>query len=87
METHRTEWLRCDIVFSSCTLWAVRCVCVSGVPWANEREKLGEEQQGGLRRLTPLPTDTPAASQPSALASSGAPLRGRIVYQGLFYVK
>lgn len=41
-------------------------LCTSRVPWANEREKQGEEQQGGLCRLTPLPTDTPSPlpSQP-----------------------
>lgn len=60
---------------------------MSSVPWANEREKQGEEQQGGLCRLTPLPINTPAPPQPSALTASGAPLRGRIVYQGLLYIK
>lgn len=62
-------------------------LCMSSVPWANEREKQGEEQQGGLCRLTPLPTDTPAPLQPSACTASGAPRRGRIVYQALLYIK
>lgn len=67
------------------TLLAV--LCMSSVPWANEREKQGEEQQGGLCRLTPLPSNTPAPPQPSAFTASGAPRWGRIVYQGLFYIK
>lgn len=68
-------------------LYTLAVLCMSSVPWANEREKQGEEQQGGLCRLTPLPTNTPAPLHPSAFTASGAPHRGRIVYQALFYIK
>lgn len=68
-------------------LYTLAELCMSSVPWANEREKQGEEQQGGLCRLTPLPIDTPASPQPSAFTASGASHRSRIVYQGLFYIK
>lgn len=68
-------------------LYTLASLCMSSVPWANEREKQGEEQQGGLCRLTPLPTNTPTPPQPSAFTASGAPLRGWIVYQGLLYIK
>lgn len=42
-------------------------LCISSAPWAIDREKQGEEQQGGLCRLTPPRTSTPLplSSQPS----------------------
>lgn len=42
-------------------------LCISSAPWAIDREKQGEEQQGGLCRLTPprISTPLPLSSQPS----------------------
>lgn len=63
-------------------LYILAALCMSSVPWANDREKQGEEQQGGLCRLTPLPTNTPLPlsslhSEPlGPLSEAGLYIRG-----------
>lgn len=37
---HWTEWFCCDIMS---ILYTLAMLCMSCVPWANEREKQGEE--------------------------------------------
>lgn len=61
-------------------LYTLAVLCVSSVPRANEREKQGEEQQGGLCRLTPLPTSTPP---PLPLSPLPSPPLGPLTEAGL----
>lgn len=62
-------------------------LCMSNVPWANDREKQGKEQQGGLYRLTPLPIGSPLPLSSLPSQPLGPLFTGRIAYQGLYYIK
>ncbi len=72
----------CSILYTLAVLW------MSSVPWANEGEKQGEEQQGGLCRLTPLSTNTPPLPlSPFPSPPLGPLTEAGLCIGGLFYIK